>query len=80
MASLQGCQSGSTLSVDSLAPKPAVHVDPSVTQECQGVVDIPHRFISIEDETKLHAEDRRRLGDCVRLNHAKGDTIKALVQ
>ncbi|MER9376022.1 hypothetical protein [Mesorhizobium sp. M0491] len=51
-----------------------------MTQECQGVVAIPHRSISIEDETKLHAEDRRRLGDCVRLDHAKGDTIKALVQ
>lgn len=67
-------------SVDSLAPKPAVHVDPSVTQECEGVVDIPHRFIPRKELTDLHAEDRRRLGDCTRLNHAKAITIKALVK
>lgn len=80
MASLQGCQSDSTQSVDSLAPKPAIHVDPSVTQECEGVVDIPHRFVPRQEATDLHAEDRHRLGDCVRLNHAKALTIKALVQ
>ncbi|WP_280952752.1 hypothetical protein [Mesorhizobium sp. WSM3860] len=44
------------------------------------MVDIPHRFVSTEEETRLHAEDRRRLGNCVRLNHAKGDTIQALVK
>jgi hypothetical protein len=66
------------LSVDSLAPKPVVHVDPSVAQECQGVVDIPHRFVPRDEWVRLHAEDRRRLGDCKRLNHVKGVTIKAL--
>lgn len=80
MASLQGCQNASTPSVDSLVPKPTAHVDPSVMQDCLGVVDIPHRFVSTDEETRLHAEDRRRLGDCVRLNHAKGDTIQALVK
>ncbi|ESY89012.1 hypothetical protein X739_00440 [Mesorhizobium sp. LNHC220B00] len=68
------------LSVDSLAPKPAVHVDPSAMQECEGVVDIPHRFVPSGEETPLHAEDRRRLGDCARLNHAKAVTIKALLK
>ncbi|TIM07327.1 MAG: hypothetical protein E5Y74_33890 [Mesorhizobium sp.] len=63
-----------------MAPKPAIHVDPSVIQECEGVVAIPHRFIPREEATDLHAEDRRRLGDCVRLNHAKAITIKALVK
>lgn len=67
-------------SVDSLLPKPKVHVDPSVSQECKGVVDIPHRFIPSKEQTDLHAEDRRRLGDCKRLNHAKAVTIKALLK
>lgn len=67
-------------SVDSLVPPSAMHVDPSVTQECEGVVDIPHRFIPRAEATDLHAEDRRRLGDCVRLNHAKAVIIKVLVK
>ncbi len=68
------------LSVDSLLPKPAIHVDASTKQECEGVVDIPHRFIPSKEQTALHAEDRRRLGDCKRLNHAKAVTIKALIK
>ncbi|TPK15149.1 hypothetical protein FJ872_19310 [Mesorhizobium sp. B2-5-9] len=67
-------------SVDSLLPKPAVHVDPSVMAECEGVVDIPHRFIPSDEAARLHAEDRRRFGACRRLNHAKGATIKALAR
>lgn len=67
-------------SVDSLVPKPAMHIDAAVMQECEGVVDIPHRFVPSDEEARLHAEDRRRLGDCKRLNHAKGVTIKALVK
>ncbi|RWP84908.1 MAG: hypothetical protein EOR12_27135 [Mesorhizobium sp.] len=67
-------------SVDSLLPKPAVHVDASVRQECEGVVDIPHRFITSWEQAQLHAEDRRRLGDCRRLNHAKAVTITALAK
>jgi hypothetical protein len=57
-----------------------VHVDPSLTKECDGVVDVPHRFVPSAEETLLHAEDRRRLGDCGRLNHAKALTIKALAR
>lgn len=67
-------------SVDSLLPKPAVHVDPSVIQECKGVVDVPHRFIPYDELVRLHATDRQSLGDCARLNHAKALTIKALIK
>lgn len=49
-------------------------------QECAKVVDIPHRFIPGKEQTALHAEDRRRLGDCRRLNHAKILIIKALIK
>lgn len=80
MASLQGCQSASTPSVDSLAPKPAAHIDPSVMQQCRGVVDVPHTFIPYDQAILLWAKDRASLGDCKRLDHAKGDTIKALVK
>lgn len=67
-------------SVDSLLPKAKVHVDPSTMRECEGVVDIPHRFIPNKEQVALHAEDRRRLGDCRRLNHAKAITITALTK
>ena len=79
LASAAGCQSDK-LSVDSLLPKPKVHVDPSTKKECEGVVDIPHRFIPSSEQAQLHAEDRRRLGDCKRLNHAKAVTIQALTR
>ncbi|WP_164873832.1 hypothetical protein [Mesorhizobium sp. M7A.F.Ce.TU.012.03.2.1] len=57
-----------------------MHVDASVKQECEGVVDIPHRFVPSWEQAQLHAEDRRRLGDCRRLNHAKAVTITALTK
>lgn len=67
-------------SVDSLLPKPAVHVDPSVMKECGEVVDMPHRFVPSDEEARLHAIDRASLGECRRLNHAKALTIKALTR
>jgi hypothetical protein len=56
------------------------HVDPSVMAECGTVVDVPHRFIADDETSRLWAKDRATLGDCRRLNHAKGDTIRALVK
>lgn len=76
---LSGCQSDK-ISVDSLLPKPAVHVDPSALQECNGVVDIPHRFLPSAEHADLHAIDRQSLGSCKRANHAKILIIKALVK
>lgn len=67
-------------SADSLAPKPALHVDPSVAQECQGVAEVPHTFIPYDKAILLWAKDRAALGDCKRLDHAKALTIKALVK
>jgi len=64
------------LSVD----EPKAHVDPSVMAECGTVVDVPHRFIPADETSRLWAHDRATLGDCGRLNHAKGDTIRALVK
>ncbi|TIN36866.1 MAG: hypothetical protein E5Y10_22320 [Mesorhizobium sp.] len=60
--------------------QPKQHVDPSVRAECAGVVDVPHRFIPYHEASRLWAEDRRRSGDCKRLNHAKALTIKALTK
>jgi len=48
--------------------------------ECQNVVTIPHRFVPYEELVRLHAIDRQSLGECWRLNHAKGVTIKALIR
>lgn len=67
-------------SVDSLLPKPAVHVDPSLMAECEDVVSIPHRFVPYDELVRLHAIDRQRFGDCWRLNHSKATTIRALVK
>ncbi|MER8615950.1 hypothetical protein NKG99_03715 [Mesorhizobium sp. M1409] len=67
-------------SVDSLLPKPAVHVDPSVTKECEGVVDIPHRFIPYDEAIGLWAEDRRISGECKRGKHAAIVIIKVLAR
>ncbi|WP_189341922.1 hypothetical protein [Mesorhizobium sp. M2A.F.Ca.ET.067.02.1.1] len=49
-------------------------------QECRGVVDVPHTFIPYDQAILLWAKDRASLGDCKRLDHAKGDTIKVLVK
>ena len=59
-------------------PKP--HVDPSVMAECGTVVDIPHRFLPSDEASRLWAKDRATVGECWRLNHAKGVTIKALIR
>lgn len=67
-------------SVDSLLQKPAVHVDLSTMAECQDVVAIPHRFVPYGELVRLHAVDRKSLGECWRLNHAKATTIKALIR
>jgi hypothetical protein len=48
--------------------------------ECKGVVDVPHRFVPYDELARLHAMDRQSLGECRRLNHAKGATIKALIR
>jgi hypothetical protein len=67
-------------SVDSLVPTPKAHVDPSVMQECEPVVDVPHRYVPREEGNGLWAEDRRRLGDCGRGKHAAIKTIRALIK
>ncbi len=67
-------------SADSLAPKPAVHVDPSVMQECAEVVDIPHRFVPYDEMADLWAIDRMNHGDCRSGKHAAIKTIKALIK
>jgi hypothetical protein len=59
---------------------PSAHVDPSVMGECGAVVDIPHRFLPDDETSRLWARDRATLGDCRRLNHAKGVTIRALAK
>lgn len=48
--------------------------------ECGTLVDVPHRFIPDDEASRLWARDRATLGDCSRLNHAKGATIRALVK
>ena len=63
-----------------LAPAVKLHVDPSVAQECQGVVDVPQTFIPYDQAILLWAKDRAALGDCKRLDHAKALTIRALVK
>lgn len=75
-ANVSGCQSEKSWVSD--LPKP--HIDPSVMAECGVVVDIPHRFLPDDETTRLWAQDRASLGACGRLNHAKGDTIKALIK
>ncbi|TIU02353.1 MAG: hypothetical protein E5W43_00995 [Mesorhizobium sp.] len=60
------------------APKP--HVDPSVMAECGELVDVPHRFVPADEASRLWAQDRTNFGECRRLNHAKGATIKALTK
>jgi hypothetical protein len=80
LASLQGCQHGSTPSVDSLLPKPTVHVDPSVLQDCAEVVDVPHRFVPYGEMADLWAIDRLNSGDCRRGKHAAITTIKILTR
>jgi hypothetical protein len=59
-------------------PKP--HVDPSVTDECGELVDVPHRFVPADEASRLWARDRANFGDCRRLNHAKAVTIKVLIR
>lgn len=39
-------------SVDSLVPKPAMHIDAAVMQECEGVVDVPHRFVPSDEQAR----------------------------
>lgn len=80
MACLQGCQHGSTPSVDSLLPPVKPHIDPSVLQDCNTVVDIPHRFVPRHEQEMLHAIDRQSLGDCWSANHAKIKIIRALTK
>jgi hypothetical protein len=48
--------------------------------ECGTVVDIPHRFVPDDETSRLWARDRATLGDCRKLNHAKGVTIEALAK
>ncbi|CDX26614.1 conserved hypothetical protein [Mesorhizobium plurifarium] len=48
--------------------------------ECGELSDVPHRFIPDAEASRLWAQDRIAFRDCKRLDHAKGDTIKALIQ
>lgn len=48
--------------------------------ECGDLVDVPHRFVPADEASRLWARDRANFGDCRRLNHAKGATIKALTR
>ncbi|AEH88216.1 hypothetical protein [Mesorhizobium opportunistum] len=61
-------------------PKPALHVDPSLLQDCAEVVDVPHRFIPYGEMADLWAIDRLNSGDCRRGKRAAIKTIKALVK
>ncbi|WP_192246023.1 hypothetical protein [Mesorhizobium silamurunense] len=62
------------------ADEPKNHVDPSSMRECNEVVDVPHRFVPWDEGSTLWGVDRASLGECWRLNHAKGLIIKALTK
>lgn len=49
-------------------------------RECGQLVDVPHRFLPDHEASRLWARDRATFGECRRLNHTKGVTIKALIK
>ncbi len=49
-------------------------------RDCADLVDVPHRFLPDHEASRLWATDRKNFGECRRLNHTKGTTIKALVE
>jgi hypothetical protein len=60
--------------------QPKAHVDPSVMRECGQLSNVPHRFLPDDEASRLWATDRKNFGECRRLNHTKGATIKALIR
>lgn len=50
----------------------------SLKQECEGVVDIPDRDLTVPEVARLWGRDRHALGECARRHDGLSQAVEAL--
>ncbi|WP_181257153.1 hypothetical protein [Pseudaminobacter soli (ex Li et al. 2025)] len=50
----------------------------SLKQECQSVVDIPNRDLTVSEVARLWGKDRLALGECARRHDGLSKAVEAL--
>ncbi|ESW92907.1 hypothetical protein X772_02800 [Mesorhizobium sp. LSJC280B00] len=64
----------------SVVDPPKRHVDAGLLADCNTVVAVPHRDMSLDETTRLWSQDRLSLGDCGKRHKALAGNVKVLTR